>query len=464
MKFIRAKTINGQSYLYEITSYWDKVTKRHRQKSKYLGKADSKGKLLPRTRVKAEKMILDYGDTYLLNEILVTSKYYNILKECFGNDLDTLATMMMYMIIQGSAAYNCSDWYCGNGIKLLRKASVSSQETSHFFASLGSELKQREFFEKYIKLCEENEGVAIDSTSLPTKIHCSYNLWGKGDKGIDKQFKLLCVVGNKSKTPIYYRYLPGNLSDVSTLKITFSDLNKYGVNVTSALLDAGYYSQENIKDFYKSKIDFLMRLPSGKKIYKNLIKDFASQLENPKNYIRYGKRGLFVKREKVDLFGNDGFSYIVLDPYRKGKELQDIDIDSSENLSEEKVAYQFSKCGIMILVSSHKIEPAEVVNMYYMRQSVEQVFGFYKADLNLLPIRRHSDNTVRGYLFLQFLALILFIEVRNRLNEEFTVEQAMMILQRLKCKVYSDGSFQVQESAGQQNKIFKLCNVVVPKN
>ena len=36
---VRTKTINGTDYLYEITYYYDKVSKRTRQHSRYLGKA-----------------------------------------------------------------------------------------------------------------------------------------------------------------------------------------------------------------------------------------------------------------------------------------------------------------------------------------------------------------------------------------------------------------------------------------
>jgi hypothetical protein len=37
-KFTRVKKINGISYLYEITPYYDPETKRNRQHSRYLGK------------------------------------------------------------------------------------------------------------------------------------------------------------------------------------------------------------------------------------------------------------------------------------------------------------------------------------------------------------------------------------------------------------------------------------------
>jgi transposase len=117
----------------------------------------------------------------------------------------------------------------------------------------------------------------------------------------------------------------------------------------------------------------------------------------------------------VDLYGHEGFAYLVLDPARKGKEMnallvKEIEIGKETETIIDEV--RFNRCGVMILVSSKKIEPQEVVSCYYMRQAVEQVFGFCKDDLSLLPIRRHNESTIRGYLFMQFLTLIFGLSHR----------------------------------------------------
>lgn len=69
--------------------------------------------------------------------------------------------------------------------------------------------------------------------------------------------------------------------------------------------------------------------------------------------------------------------------------------------------YKFKNAGIFILISSKKIDTHDIMDAYYTRQTVEQVFGVAKSDLDLLPIRCHSNSTIRGYLFLQFLLLII---------------------------------------------------------
>ena len=97
-----------------------------------------------------------------------------------------------------------------------------------------------------------------------------------------------------------------------------------------------------------------------------------------------------------------------------------------------------------------------------MRQSVEQIFGFSKDDLGLLPIRNHNDLTVRGYLFLQFILLILYIQIREKLVGISTVEQAIISLRKLKCKVFDERVIPA-EPTKIQRLIFEQTKVLVPK-
>jgi transposase len=170
-----------------------------------------------------------------------------------------------------------------------------------------------------------------------------------------------------------------------------------------------------------------------------------------------------VKEHKITLYGQNGYAYVVLDPVRRGKEMNDVLIDHFNNDKVEPIAEEkLRDCGIMILISSQKINREEAVDLYYTRQSVERVFGFYKDDLNSLPVRRHNETTLRGYLFLQFLTLILFIKFREKLMKNHTVEQALLRMRALKCKVYS-AKILISEETKQQRDISKLLNVIMPK-
>ena len=115
----------------------------------------------------------------------------------------------------------------------------------------------------------------------------------------------------------------------------------------------------------------------------------------------------------------------------------------------------------MILISSKKIAISEVLSSYYLRQSIEQIFGFSKSDLGLLPIRNHNNDTVKGYLFFQFILLIFYIKIREKYLDTYTVEQLLLILRKLKCKVY-ETQIIPGELTKKQRLIFEQSEILMP--
>jgi transposase len=458
MSFIRYKKREGRRYAYEVTAYWDKELKKSRQKVVYLGVADDDGVIqTPST----EKLQLDFGDTFLLNEFIKQKDIYSILAEVFS-DCNELLPLIFYRLCSQSAMHNASTWASGNYASLIsKKANLSSQSISRVLKHLGDERTQRMFFKQYLaKTNHADSAIIIDATSLPNNSHVGFNAWGYDDGGVGKQLRMLCVLDGKTKLPLFYRYLPGNMLDISTLQTTVAELSLMGVKISCALLDAGYFSETNVNELYEQKINFLTRMPKSRTIYKDLILQHSRDLESLKYATKYGERAIFIKCKAINLYGHKAYAYMVLDPIRKGKELQKLVMD---HLAESEIEpINVAGCGVMVLVSSTKISPHDVVSSYYARQAVEQVFGFYKDDLQLLPLRAHSDETIRGYLFLLFITLIIFIELRTALDGKLTVEQALLITRNLKCKIFDD-KIVVAELTKRQKETFTLCDVIVPK-
>lgn len=409
-----------------------------------------------------ELLQLDFGDGFLLNELYKKSKLYTVLEKVIGAECKELIPLVFYRLAIQSAMYNAEHWIVGNVTHLFFKdVDLSSQNISDILKYLGNELIQRKFFEQYLgNIGGSEKAVIIDATSLPNQINTDFNAWGYSDGAIEKQFRLLCVIDKETKAPLFYRYLPGNLADVSTLQRTIFELSQMGVRSSFALIDAGYFSEDNICDLYDKKIHFLSRLPRSRSLYKELLATEAKDIEDKRYATKYGTRGLFVKCIKVKPYEQDAYAFLVLDPIRKGKETQAMVLSYLDD--ENQTIEDFNACGIMMLISSLPLEASEVVENYYTRQAIEQVFGFYKDDLQSLPLRCHTDNTIRGYLFLQFIVLILFLEFRAYLKNKFTVEQALLIARNIKCKVFKK-ELLIAELNKKQKQIFELCDIMVPK-
>ncbi len=470
MSFIRYKKFGNIEYAYEITAYWDSKEKKSRQHSKYLGiVVDKEAKIFKKKekkQLKEEKLILDFGDTFILNEFMKKTKIRDTLLKVFGDRTEYLLALIYYRLCYPSAMMYAKTWYQGSYARLISKdIDFSSQRISDFLKAIGEEHLQREYFKNHISLLSKtNEGIIIDATSMPNQIHFPFNTWGYNDGGIDKQIRFLFVIDKKSSLPLYFRYLPGNIVDVSSLTTTIEELKKYDIKSSFALVDAGFYSEDNIKELYTEKIDFLTRLPSRRTLYKDLIKEAVPDIETFKNAVKYGDRILFIKQKKVNLFGNEGYAHIVLDPERKGRETKKLLINAIEDKEsdEENVEFELLKSGAMILVSSFEIKRNEVVPLYYMRQMVEKLIGFAKDDLDLIPLRVHKEETLRGYLILIFITLTILVLLKKEIGDEYTVEEALLTMRNLKCKVY-DTELIVQELAKQQKEVVEKLNIIVPK-
>jgi transposase len=470
MSFIRYKKFGNIEYAYEITAYWDSKEKKSRQHSKYLGIVVDKEanifKKKEKKQLKEEKLILDFGDTFILNEFMKKTTMRDFFFKVFSDRTEYLLALIYYRLCYPSAMMYAKTWYQGSYTRIISKnIDLSSQRISDFLKAIGDEHLQREYFKNHISLfAKTNEGIIIDATSIPNQIHFPFNKWGYNDGGIDKQIRLLFVIDKKTSLPLYFRYLPGNIVDVSSLTTTIEELKKYNINSSFALVDAGFYSEDNIKELNLEEIDFLTRLPSKTKLYKNLIKEAMPDIETFKNAVKYGGRILFVKQKKVDLFGKEGYAHIVLDPERKGRETKKLLIDAIEDkeTDEEKVEFELLKRGAMILVSSFEIEKKEVVPFYYMRQTVEKLIGFAKDDLDLIPLRVHREETLRGYLLMIFITLTIFALMKKAIGNEYTVEETLLTMRNLKCKVY-DKELIVQELAKKQKKVVEKLGIIVPK-
>ncbi|CAD7771007.1 Transposase DDE domain protein [Candidatus Methanoperedenaceae archaeon GB37] len=462
MSFIRYKKFGNKEYAYEVTSYWDPEKKKPRQKTKYLGVVVDKEKKIfkKKSRERREKLILDFGDTYFLNQFINRVTFFeNLKKEMF-------LALIFYRLCYPSAMRYARMWYEGNIVRKFFDVDISSQRISEFLEEIGDESIQREFFKEYIRQITPSEGIVIDTTALPNQINIPRSSWGWHNEEIDKQIKLLLVIDRSTSLPLFFRYIAGNIVDVSTLKATVEELKKYGVSRYFLILDAGFFSEENIKELYNEEIQFLIRLPALRKLYKRPILEESRELESYRNAVRYGRRVLFVKQREVELFGKRVYAYVVLDPERKGREIRRTLLkvmDEIEEDEEEEMEYILMKKGIMILISSSEPDRENVISLYYTRQIAEKLFGFPKDDLNLLPLRVHKEETLRGYLFLQFASLVVYSLLKRELGRDYTVEEVLLTLRNLKCKVYEDEII-VQELTKQQRKIFEKFSIMVPKS
>jgi transposase len=404
---------------------------------------------------------LDYGDSFLLNAITSQLPIFDVLKTVFGKFFDTLIALIFHRVVGAQAMRYAENWYDGNYASILFPTAVlTSQNISKFMFYLGDERVQRNFFKAYIPLIQKDKnGVVIDSTGLPNEINMSVTDWGHHNGGIEFETRLILAIDKESGLPLYFRYVAGNISDVTTLTNTIAEMKNNGISASSALIDVGYFSETNLTMLFAAKISFLIRMPSNRIVYQNIISDNAD-IENPRYAVKYDRRGLFVKENEVEIYGHKDFVYLVLDPERRGREVSKA-VSQMQDDGSDINKTDLSNCGKMVLLSSEKLNTSNVVPLYYTRQIAERMFGIAKDDLNILPLRTHSEPNFKGFMMLVFISLIISCGLKARLGQKISIEQALSMLRTLKCKVF-DNSVLPCEITKKQRLILESVNVLVP--
>ena len=95
---------------------------------------------------KEEKLILDFGDTWVVYRILQEHGYWELFRSILPGWEDTLCAMIFYRILRGGASCYAYDWWAGSYLRVIcPNAKAESQRVSEFFAALGDERVQRSF-------------------------------------------------------------------------------------------------------------------------------------------------------------------------------------------------------------------------------------------------------------------------------------------------------------------------------
>jgi transposase len=452
---------NGR-YAYETHNVWNKELKRYQTKWKYLGIVNPETNVVaPKSALTAsgkEKLIVDYGNTYALNEYFRLSGFTSLIMNVFGGLANILLALVCYRLIESGGMNMVNEWYSGNYARIcFPNLDLSSQRISEALCQIGDESLWRKFFKLYTQSIYTNNGVIIDSTGLPNDIGISLTALGHHGGDTEKEIRMIMVVDRASGEPLYFRYVAGNIVDVSTLKTTMDELSALDIQANYALLDAGYCSEANIIALYKAQISFLMRVPAGRLIYKKAVEKSLPSLESVENCVLYGERILYIKSEKVTLYGEyEGYVYVCLDVKKRADDITRIMTKAIiEKEESDKIKAKLQTAGVFLLLSPEKVDSEELLKLYYLRQSAEQIFEISKSYADILPLRVHQESTLRGILMINFLAVAIYKNLDKQLPPDIPLVNALNFLRAQKCKIYDDLNVIPSEPNKRQRRILE---------
>lgn len=508
---IKQKDKNGNTYAYEVESYWDPEKKQARQKRKYLGVWDEvTGQIKKKESRRSIETTRSYGDAYLILKMTEELRLQPFLDGSFDEHGKDILALAMCKVMKQSSLKNIHHHMEDSYVPELCNTSsdFNSQWLSRFLEDIArKELSFQQFHDSFISESDKDT-LAFDITSLSSHSKMIELLeFGYNRDGLElPQINLGLVMSMERKIPIYYKIFPGSITDVVTLKNLIADIKASGVRSCQFILDRGFYSQSNVNEMIKEGIEFVLPLPFNVKAGKFLISETNKEIINPANVKRYNSRVYHVVEKEIDLFDSPVYGYVIYDKKRESDQVNSfynrlMDIENSLNgkrvygnpmgildrtakgfkkhfsfqvkdgtLTLERkpksISQTVNRFGKMILISSSKKSWDEVLGQYRQRDMIEKEYAILKRDLDVMPMRVHKMETMKGLLFVFYVSLVIRTHLLNRarecgLLEKQSVEDILLELGKLRA-VHIGGTWRLAEVSKKQRTIIEKMGISVP--
>jgi transposase len=344
---------------------------------------------------------------------------------------------------------------------------------------IGESTANLEFAHGLIQRISTCSTLVYDITSLSSySQNISLLEYGYNRDGLDlPQINLSLIVDKDLGIPVMYDLYPGSISDVTTLTNTVKKIKAQGVQNYAMILDRGFFSTANIHEMVSADLSFIIPPTSTLKNVKEAISAIHSNIDDPENLELYEKEPLFVMPVDIEVGKNKLKGYAYYDQKREQlerstfyKRLYDLMerlkavtlkswmIPSEVSLRKNAVSQAINKMGKFILLYRGEFSWNECLSLYRSKDVVEKGFDVLKNDIELMPTNLRTNNSLRGYLFVAFLALILRMKltrlmVNAELNKRYSVEGLLTELEKIKMMILPDGEKITTEITKKQREI-----------
>mgnify|MGYP002858322615 CR=1 FL=1 len=378
-----------------------------------------------------------FGKTFFTQQLIHGIGYEDaVIKQvCLHSGLgaDVVDCLLFYRFGHDTPYSYMDAWQTKDFISILYpNCNLSSQRASEYLASLGNpdvSLNFHKFHIDFVKrsLRLSNVNVYIDSSHFDNKcmvyisrVYYHNNIRHEG-------FRILTVVHIPTGLPLYYEIIPGNIVDQNLLDHTIKKLNKLGCEINHVCGDAGFGNINTLERliFIDGFMSFTTRVNPIYNLFKNAAEDAIKKIDSKNcEKFRYNDRTMYgVKNAVMFTDPNDPtkqkkvFQYTFLDEDRRAAEIAALKKSKRyKTMTNEEYFNEIKKYGIFSLISSRDLTLEQALKEYYDRMSIEQFFDVFKNGLNALPVRAHSQKTIRGHILLCFIASFFYILIKRRMQ------------------------------------------------
>lgn len=377
-----------------------------------------------------------FGDSYLFLKASEKTGMINVIRSAFPNDkeYERVLAHIVHSVVKNGAKIDCDDFITKSFLSyFINDVPISSLGSdTQYFTMMGDDNVRLSYFKSFVKEMKKMHpdfGTAtyVDSTPLPNSISnnpfralCSH---GTGE--CCQQTRLVLVLDQATGLPVWYDIIPGNLLDLSTIEFIMDDVKtSLGIEIKDMILDAGYAKESLIKKCAignEDNLSITVRCPAKKGYpHERLSKAIRPLFGNAKYEFDREGHPYFGKKFKETIFGCEMYAYVYVDKFNAmihGLEWREKNPNEYSKLTDREKTWSSSmQYGFFILLSNNDKTPEEMLDDYFGRTQIESVFRSAKEYLDILPLSKWTDTTVRGKILSDIIATTSYLCFRKLIN------------------------------------------------
>lgn len=431
--FLQLRKLGGRYYVQRATSVWDKVAKRPRKVTEHFGSISLEGQFTPkrsRSSVPAtQREVFEYGNGALARQLVEDVKASLALRTPYADEL--LAMAIIRAIDPRPLRLHPSRW---ERLHLSRTWNVNLDPTHLAEVLRATGAGKAWWHEFFDTLRTEDEYLFYDLTSV---FSWSENIQ-RAEKGYNPdhlyqdQVGVVMAFSARSQLPAGVDVYWGSMKDITTFRdfLKFFDAKDVGF-----VVDRGIVAKDLLKEFREKGVHYVAPLRKNDA----LIDLRQTRWQTP---FLYRERPIRWTRRQTE----HGWLYLFDDPGLRGDQEQALLRRLAQGtLTRTEFQAKKRQAGVVAMLSDLDKPGIEVYELYKGREDIELTFDAMKHHLDADKTWMRSDDAIRGFFFVTFLALRIYWAVlrvlrQKELTNKISVAEVFFELSKIERIVDANGA------------------------
>ena len=402
-KGLEIKRIGSSYYVYRSTTVWDKIEKKRKKRSKYIGRLDEKkglqekeSMLVPAT----ERVVKQYGNAVLLNRAMADIS--ELMKGSFPDDWQELYALSMLRVLGDVPLRRAqSSWDKLFNITGIRP-DLTPNRLAEMLRRVGTDRKAQA--KVFNGMCVAGDEVVYGMSAYFTRSEQTDLLGRSADEsGMMQRINLAMIFSVDTGAPTMVRTLSNPVGELGPMRKLLDEIGGEGMTV---VLERDSFSEGAVSLLLQRKVSFVLPVNRDNDLY-DIDIPLTRHFFHDKHLIKCGKR-----RHKTM------WLYLYQDAQLKMEEELTLYRMLDENrLGEKSVMDRSHIAGCIMLASDKDVGEEEIYRLYRRRDAVDRLFADYRRTMGQDREFLVDRETMDGHMFVAFLSIWAYTKIEAMLFE-----------------------------------------------